>query len=150
MTDATTDLIGPLTAAEWCSLRLTAGDEDLLYCCAASSEFRSALFEVLRMGAGADLRYYLVDAWQQAVAYGHGEGDPLIDRVRDFYRLDDDPPALAPEDVRCAPHCATPCHTALREVEQERDHWKQMYELSQPGHVLAAFHLDTADPNEGI
>jgi hypothetical protein len=137
MTDTTADLIGPLTAAEWCSLRLTEGNDDPLYCCAASSEFRSALFEVLRMGADADLRYYFVDAWQQAVAYGHGEGNPLLDRIRDFYRLDDDSPEFTPEEVRCAPHCNTPCHTALREVEQERDHWKQMYELSQPGRVFA-------------
>jgi hypothetical protein len=86
--DQDASLIGPLTAAEWCSLRLTGGDDDPLRCCAASSELRDALFDVLRMGGGTEYAYRLVEPWQQAVAYGHGEGDPLLDRIRDFYALD--------------------------------------------------------------
>ena len=45
------DLIGPLTAEEWCSLRLGADDDPLL-CCAETSELRSAIFETLRQGGG--------------------------------------------------------------------------------------------------
>jgi hypothetical protein len=42
--------IGPLTAEEWCSFRLTGGDDDLLQCCAETSGVRDAIFEWLRMG----------------------------------------------------------------------------------------------------
>lgn len=44
------DLIGPLTAEEWCSFRQSGEDDDILQCCAETSEVRDAIFGWLRMG----------------------------------------------------------------------------------------------------
>jgi hypothetical protein len=43
------ELIGPLTAEEWCSLRLGT-DDDPFQCCAETSALRDAAFHALRMG----------------------------------------------------------------------------------------------------
>jgi hypothetical protein len=78
-------LIGPLTAEEWCSLRLGGLEDDPLYCCAVTSSMRDFLFEVLRMGAEHS-------DWSGAVREAFGELDvacevkhPLIEKVRAYY-----------------------------------------------------------------
>lgn len=78
-------LIGPLTAEEWCSLRLGGLEDDPLYCCTVTSSMRDFLFEVLRMGADHG-------EWSGAVREAFGELDvrcevkhPLIEKVRAYY-----------------------------------------------------------------
>lgn len=109
--DAAAELIGPLTVVEWCSLRLTEGDEDLLYCCAVTSEFRSALFHVMRMGGDfIDGHWTLAQPWRALVAY-HGDDiatAQILDKIRVFYKLDDADDVLVgshPASVRSSqPH----------------------------------------------
>lgn len=80
-------LIGPLTAAEWCAFRQTGDDDDLLQCCAITSDFRDALFAVLRMGADKYLSAYLREEWAAMEAHGWPAGVPQIRRIGEFYGL---------------------------------------------------------------
>lgn len=66
------DLIGPLSAEEWCSLRLTGDDTDVLQCCAVTSDVRDAFFTYLRMGAVHELDGIL----RRALADLEGHGFP--------------------------------------------------------------------------
>ncbi|MFY1595577.1 hypothetical protein [Micromonospora sp. WMMD737] len=91
--DETPELIGPLTAEEWCAFR-QRGDDDLLQCCGDTSDFRNALFYVLRMGGDREFGQGVFrQAWQRMEAHGFPQGDdvtPLLERLRAFYI---DPPA---------------------------------------------------------
>lgn len=101
-----TRFIGPLTAAEWASFRLRDGDGDgdLLQCCAVTSEFRDAVFDLLR---NADTVYdqrgnvmpAMVNGFRAAYWAMHDHGlpggyaDELIARLARHYL--GDPPAPA-------------------------------------------------------
>ncbi|WP_431728505.1 hypothetical protein [Verrucosispora sp. TAA-831] len=82
------DLIGPLTAEEWCAFRLR-NDGDLLQCCGVTSAFRDALFNLLRMGGERhDAAWILRDEWQAMEEHGMPQGTevtPLLDKLRAFY-----------------------------------------------------------------
>lgn len=79
-------LIGPLTAEEWAAFRQTGDDEDLLQCCSITSEFRDALFTVLRMGAGKRIGTLLLhDAWQAMERHDFPDDVPQIEKLRAFY-----------------------------------------------------------------
>ena len=84
----TTDLIGPLTAAEWCAFRLR-DDDDLLQCCGVTSDFRDALFYVLRMGGDRHLgRGIFREAWHAMERHGFPQGDdvtPLLAKLGAYY-----------------------------------------------------------------
>ena len=90
-------LIGPLTPAEWCAFR-ARDDDDLLRCCAITSEFRDRLFYVLRMGGDRYVGQGVFrQAWKAMVEHGFPEGPevaPLFDKLRVFYI---DPPAVKDE-----------------------------------------------------
>lgn len=66
-------LIGPLTAEEWCSLRAGGptpdGQDDVLQCCAITSEVRDWIFYTLRMG-GDRAPGPLKDALEALVGHG--------------------------------------------------------------------------------
>ena len=85
---ADTDLIGPLTAAEWCAFR-QRDDDDLLQCCGVTSDFRDAIFNTLRMGGDEySARNWLRDAWEQMEAHGFPQGDdvtPLLAKLGAYY-----------------------------------------------------------------
>lgn len=86
----TTDLIGPWTAEEWCRWRMLP-DDDWLQCCGITSNFRDALFLVLRMG-GDDpaLRIWILEDWEHMTGHGFPRGDDvdeLLERFRDFFNL---------------------------------------------------------------
>jgi hypothetical protein len=88
VTETTPELIGPLTAAEWCAFRLTNDDSDLLQCCAITSAFRDALFEVLRMGGDEKyLASILREPWQAMEQHGFPGGVPQIKRIGQYYGL---------------------------------------------------------------
>lgn len=108
-----TDMIGPLTAAGWAEFRQRADDRDLLQCCAVTSEFRDAVFELLR---SADTVYHpnthqvlpgMVSGFRSAyldmVDHGlpDGRGGELIDRLARYYL--GDPPAPATDLDRMHP-----------------------------------------------
>ena len=78
------ELIGPLTAEEWCSLRLGT-DDDPLQCCGATSNLRDGLFRVLRMGGDAMWAPELAEAWRAMDDHGWPEGVPVVDKIRAFY-----------------------------------------------------------------
>lgn len=80
-------LIGPLTAAEWCAFRLRDDGGELLRCCSVTSQFRDALFDVLRAGAGVDCAPMLRPEWEALVRHGLPEGVPQLERIRAFYEL---------------------------------------------------------------
>lgn len=83
----TPTLIGPLTAEEWCAFR-DRGDDDLLRCCGITSDFRDALFMVLRSGGEQWTAMYLRAPWTAMVEHGFPQGDdvtPLLDKLRAFY-----------------------------------------------------------------
>lgn len=84
------DLIGPLTPAEWCAFRQRDEPEaDLLQCCGTTSDFRDAVFFLLRMGGGLEFaRGVFREAWQRMEEHGFPVGPdvtPLLDRLRAFY-----------------------------------------------------------------
>ena len=81
-------LIGPLTAEEWCSLRLGGlGDDDPLYCCTVTSSMRDFLFEMLRMGAGREWSGAFRQAFSDLDAACQVE-HPLIEKLRAYYVAD--------------------------------------------------------------
>lgn len=80
-------MIGPLTAEEWCAFR-QRDDGDLLQCCGTTSDFRDALFWLLRMGGDRSLAALFRASWRQMEDHGFPQGDevtPLLDRLRAFY-----------------------------------------------------------------
>ncbi len=83
----TTDLIGPLTAEEWCSLRLGA-DDDPLQCCAYTSELRDGVFQLLRIGGDRHWGDLLHVPWI-AAAKSHDMADllthPLVGKLHAYY-----------------------------------------------------------------
>lgn len=91
-------LIGPLTAAEWVSLRLTSGPDDILYCCADTSEVRDAVFQTLRSGAGPDTGVHLRAVWHFVEAHDTLGEHPLIRKLYDHY-VAGQPPAPSDADL---------------------------------------------------
>lgn len=93
VTQPHTELIGPLTPAEWCAFR-QRDEDDLLQCCGVTSEFRTKLFYVLRMGGDRMFgRGVFCEAWRAMEAHGFPEGDdvqPLLDKLRRYY-IDGEP-----------------------------------------------------------
>lgn len=83
--------IGPLTAEEWCEFRLRE-DDDLLQCCAVTSEMRDAIFLLLRMGAETPSfgRASFCRAWDAMTDHGFpdGRGGELLQKLHDFYLTD--------------------------------------------------------------
>ncbi len=63
------ELIGPLTAEEWCRFRMR-DDNDLLLCCSVTSNFRDALFTVLRMGGDRSMWMLLRRRWEEMDEHG--------------------------------------------------------------------------------
>lgn len=90
------ELIGPLTAEEWCSLRLGGNADDVLMCCGETSAFRDAVFMALRMGGDRDARFWLLPAWRDLVEHGlpTGPGTEVIAKLRDYYDLPAGLPAI--------------------------------------------------------
>lgn len=80
-------LIGPLSAAEWCAFRLRDDGGELLRCCSVTSQFRDALFDVLRAGAGVDCAPMLRPEWEALVRHGLPDGVPQLEKIRAFYEL---------------------------------------------------------------
>lgn len=86
------ELIGPLTAAEWASFRLRLdSDDDVLMCCAETSDVRDAIFYTLRAGAAACDGIQLRAVWD--IVDGHpGLGDdPRMRKLHAFYVADREP-----------------------------------------------------------
>lgn len=86
------ELIGPLTAEEWCAFRWR-DDGDLLQCCGVTSDFRDVLFYILRMGGGREHgRGIFRQAWHAMERHGFPQGDdvtPLLDKLRAHYIEED-------------------------------------------------------------
>lgn len=78
------DLIGPLTAAEWASLRLGSPD-DPLYCCADTSDVRDAIFQTLRLGGGPDEDGPLRAVWHIVDDHGTLGSDPRLAKLYAHY-----------------------------------------------------------------
>lgn len=95
--DVERSLIGPLSAAEWCSLRLGA-DDDPFQCCAETSELRDAAFTTLRMGGEERDGIYLHAVWHD-VTNSHGDltEHPVMRKLHDFYIAGKEP--LPPESA---------------------------------------------------
>ncbi|MCX5066739.1 hypothetical protein OOJ91_12870 [Micromonospora lupini] len=94
--DEPANLIGPLTAEEWCEFR-QRDEDDLLQCCGVTSAFRDALFHLLRMGGDRAFARMLARLWPAMEAHGFPQGDevtPMLDKLRAYYI---DPPATGPE-----------------------------------------------------
>jgi hypothetical protein len=95
------DLIGPLTAAEWCEFRLRPGD-DLLTCCSVTSEFRDEIFYLLRMG-GDDrlLRDGFRAAYYRMVDHGlpDGRSGELVGRLATYFLGDPPEPKQDMDDM---------------------------------------------------
>lgn len=102
------DLIGPLTAEEWCAFRIR-GDDDLLMCCGVTSDFRSELFFLLQMGGHR--RYAgdgFTEVWEAMADHGFPQGEevePLLAKLKAYYideeeGSDEGPDEVAPADRR--------------------------------------------------
>ncbi|MFI7608722.1 hypothetical protein ACIBTV_26740 [Micromonospora sp. NPDC049366] len=84
-TDTTqADLIGPLTAAEWASLRL-GSPTDPLHCCADTSDVRDAIFHTLRMGGDPDQDHPLRAVWHVVDDHGTLGADPRLAKLFAYY-----------------------------------------------------------------
>lgn len=80
--------IGPLTAEEWMEFRHTGDDDDFLQCCAETSDFRDAVFQLIRNG-GEDkhLRHGFRRSYYRMIDHGlpAGRGEELIERLADYF-----------------------------------------------------------------
>jgi hypothetical protein len=82
--------IGPLTAEEWCSLRLGV-DDDPFQCCGDTSDLRDAAFHALRMGGEEWNGTEFHRAW---IRVGESHPDhglvthPAVAKLYDFYIKD--------------------------------------------------------------
>lgn len=91
------ELIGPWTAEEWCRMRAGGtsedGSDDILQCCAVTSNFRDAIFGALRMGAPRYWSPILARAWEEMVGHGFPQSEEaveLFERFRDYWNLGGD------------------------------------------------------------
>lgn len=126
MTDTrTAELIGPLTADEWCSLRLH-DDGDPLMCCGDTSDLRDAIFDTLRMGAAECDGIALRAAWHIVDEHGDLGDHPIMRKLHEFYVLGK--PEVAPDRALAEMMAVLPTHA-------------QMYIAAIPD----AFDLDTED-----
>lgn len=96
------ELIGPLTAAEWCEFRMQ--DDDLLQCCAVTSEMRDAIFGLLRMGGDEDARRMNTSfrrAYWQMVDHGlpDGRSGELLGRLVTYFLGDPPEPKHEFDDL---------------------------------------------------
>ncbi|MEU3452299.1 hypothetical protein ABZ671_01625 [Micromonospora sp. NPDC006766] len=111
MTNPTTGgLIGPLTADEWCSLRL-GDDDDPLQCCGETSDLRDAIFHVLRMGAQEHEGIALRAAWHIVEEHGDLGDHPILRKLHAFYV--EGKPELAPDSALAEMMAVTPEHAEL-------------------------------------
>lgn len=91
MASVTGELIGPLTAAEWCEFRRRDDDEDLLYCCGSTSALRDSIFHLLRNGGDPLSARGFVEAFSMVFPAYHtldemGErGSELLMKLAEFY-----------------------------------------------------------------
>lgn len=85
------DLIGPLTAEEWCAFRARDDGDDFMQCCAITSNFRDAVFQVLRMGGDKMFSFILEREWDEFINghdfYADSEAAILLEKLRVFYGL---------------------------------------------------------------
>lgn len=95
------ELIGPLTAEEWCAFRLRDND-DLLQCCGITSDFRDAIFDLLRMG-GEDkhLKHSFRRAYWQMVDHGlpGGPAEESIAKLVAYFLGDPPEPKTDVDDM---------------------------------------------------
>jgi hypothetical protein len=77
------DLIGPLTGDEWLSLRHVDTDDDILCCCANTSNLRDTLFDLLSRGAQAPCQE-LVDHWD-IVEQHDLQHYPIFVKLHEYY-----------------------------------------------------------------
>lgn len=77
-------LIGPLTSEEWCSLRATGEDDDILQCCAETSDLRDGIFMLLRMGADKNWAKACLDDMPR-VSVAHDDFCLKDDRLRKLW-----------------------------------------------------------------
>lgn len=91
------ELIGPLTAAEWCSLRLGT-DDDPLQCCADTSEVRDAAFHVLRMGGEQDQGTALRGVWRIVEEHGDLGQHPVVRKLFEYY-VEGQPPVSSDAEL---------------------------------------------------
>lgn len=112
MTDTrTVALIGPLTAEEWCSLRLAEDGSDPLMCCGETSELRDAIFHTLRIGAAECDGIALRAAWHIAEQHDGLADEPIMRKLYEFYVKGK--PELAPESAIAEMMAVTPEHAEL-------------------------------------
>jgi hypothetical protein len=116
LTAANANLIGPLTAEEWCEFRHRDDDGDLLQCCGITSDMRRAIFYVLRSGGDRDqgrgtfaLAY--ADMLNHDLPEGHG--GELLERLRAYYL-----PGQTDDDIRAK---AARVRETLTQLEQEAE-----------------------------
>lgn len=129
----TEELIGPLTAREWAEFRLREDDTDtdFLYCCADTSELRTAIFQMLRMGGGREYHAGLHSVWA-AVDRHPGLGDhPLVRKLYDYY-IDGQEPG--PTDADMAEMMSTDPGTVELFLRVAPSTWN----LDDPDEVLTA------------
>lgn len=74
------ELIGPLTATEWCSFR-SGADNDCLQCCGDTSNVRESFFVYLSLGATHSWDVILKEALDVLQAHGIPSG-PWVDGKR--------------------------------------------------------------------
>lgn len=83
------ELVGPLTAEEWCSLRLRFDDGDLLHCCGVTSDIRDLVFSLLRMGDDRHTtRLLMEELWDLVNSHDWDQTSDtyrLLERMRGFY-----------------------------------------------------------------
>lgn len=94
------DLIGPLTAEEWCSLRLGAED-DPFRCCGDTDALREAVFGMLSMGADEEWSLSFNAAWHQMVASHPGNtlaDHPVVGKLYRAY-VQGREPAVSDEEL---------------------------------------------------
>jgi hypothetical protein len=91
VTDPTDNLIGPLTADEWCSFRQTGQPDDLLQCCTETSEIRDVIFGWLRMGGDAMWGRLLLEDVMPYIESHEQDKHPLFVRILEFIAEDRQP-----------------------------------------------------------
>lgn len=104
------NLIGPLTAEEWCSLRVGT-DDDPFYCCGDTSDLRDAAFLTLRMGAtpvSVGTEFHAAWLHMEASHPDHTLTEhPVVGKLYDFYIKGRRPPPSDEElDAWIAGHTA--------------------------------------------